>query len=58
MGIALSIVLVNFQMQDSRVSMDELTGIYNRRESSMYVERTINKYKSVRFNVAIAQNRA
>lgn len=50
-GIALSIVLINFQNQDNRISMDELTGINNRREMNTYVDRIINRYKSVQLNI-------
>lgn len=50
-GITLSIVLVNFQLLDNRVSIDELTGINNRKEMITYVDRTINKHKPVSLNV-------
>lgn len=46
-GITLSIVLVNFRLLENRISVDELTGINNRKEMSVYVDRLINRYKPV-----------
>lgn len=50
-GITLSIFLVNFQMQDNRISIDELTGINNRKEMRLYVDRLINRYKHIELSV-------
>lgn len=41
-GITLSILMVVLQMQDNRISIDELTGINNRKEMSSYIDKVIS----------------
>lgn len=50
-GITLSIILINFQLQDNIISNDELTGINNRKEMNNYIDRIIERGKSTALNV-------
>lgn len=50
-GITLSIVLISIQMLDNRISVDELTGINNRKAMRRYIEDVIHRHITPRLTV-------